>query len=161
MTKNDTYVDLDGKVFSLANLDAEERHLVNRLRRRARLKPDWTDFDKFGYQAVADLYDARGVPRKVSRTSVPFQIAQDLSGRIAVATGMARYGDYRDDLEELIQAHFPSRGAFCKATEISPTMLSHVMAGRKQLSLEALTTALERIGYQMHFLPTARAKRTG
>jgi hypothetical protein len=40
---------------------------------------------------------------------IPFQIAQDLSGRIAVATGMARYGDYRDELEELIQEHFPSK----------------------------------------------------
>ena len=161
MRKNETYVDLDGNAISLANLDAGERRLVNRLRRRASLKPDWDDFDNFCYQAVGDFYDSRGVPRKQSRNSVPFQIAQDLSGRIAVATGMARYGDYRDELEELIQQHFPSRAAFCKKTGISPTMLSHVMAGRKQLSLGALTTALERIGCQLRIMPAARAKRTG
>jgi hypothetical protein len=80
---------------------------------------------------------------------------------IAVATGMARYGDYRDELVELIQEHFPSRTAFCKKTGISPTMLSHVMAGRKQLSLGALTAALERVGCQLRIVPAARAKRTG
>jgi hypothetical protein len=161
MKKNDRYVDLDGNSISLANLDAQERRLVNRLRRRARLKPDWDDFDNFCYQAVGEFYDARGVPRKQSRNSVPFQIAQDLSGRIAVATGMARYGDYRDELEELIQKQFPSRAAFCKRTGISPTMLSHVLAGRKQLSLGALTSALERIGCQLRIIRPAQAKRTG
>jgi len=41
-------------------------------------------------------------------------------------------------------------------------MLSHVLAGRKQLSLTALTTALDPIGYQLHIVPTAPpAKRTG
>jgi hypothetical protein len=161
MKKNDTYIDLDGNAISLADLDAEERRLVNRLRRYARLNQNWDGFDNFAYKAVGEFYDARGVPRKVSRDSIPFQIAQDLSARIAVTTGMARYGDYRDELEDLIQAHFPSRGAFCKASGISPTMLSHVMAGRKQLSLGALTAALERVGYQLGIVPIAGAKQTG
>ena len=47
MGRNDRYMDLDGNVISLANLDREERRLVNRLLRRARLKPDWGDFDAF------------------------------------------------------------------------------------------------------------------
>ncbi len=73
-----------------------------------------------------------------------------------MATGIARYGDYRDELEELIQEHFPSRAAFCKKTGISPTMLSHVLAVRKQLSLGALTAALERVGFQLRIVPAAR-----
>jgi hypothetical protein len=161
MSKSDIYIDLDGKSLSLANLDEEELLLVNRLLRRARLKPSWNDFDNYGYRAVAEFYDARKVPRKQSRNSMAFHIVQDLSNRIAIASGMARYGDYRDELEELIGEHFPSRGAFCKATGISSTMLSHVMAGRKQLSLEALTAALQRIGYQLRFMPVERAKKTG
>jgi hypothetical protein len=40
-------------------------------------------------------------------------------------------------------------------------MLSHVFAGRKQLSLQALTTPLERIGYRPRFVPAGQAKRTG
>jgi hypothetical protein len=36
---------------------------------------------------------------------------------------------------------------------ISEDMLSHVLAGRKDLSLEALTTALERIGYRLRIVP--------
>ena len=162
MKRNDTYLDLDGKSISLMNLDVEERRLVNRLQRRARLKPDWNDFDNFCYQAVGEFYDSRGVLRKVSSKSIPFQIAQDLSGRIAVATGMARYGDYRDELEDLIRERFPSHRAFCKATGISPDMLSHVLAGRKDLSLEALSKGLDRIGYGLRIVPTAApAKRTG
>jgi hypothetical protein len=81
------------------------------------------------------------------------------SGRIAVATGMARYGDYRDELEDLIGAHFPSRRAFCKANGISPAMLSHGLAGRKDLSLGALSKGLERVGYRPRFVPAAESKR--
>jgi hypothetical protein len=40
-------------------------------------------------------------------------------------------------------------------------MLSHVLAGRKDLSLEALSKALDRIGYRLRIVPAARAKRTG
>jgi hypothetical protein len=161
MTRSETYTDLDGNQISLGQLDAEERRLVNRLRRPAGLNPDWDDFDNFCYKAVGDFYDARGVPRKLSRNSVPFRVAQDLSGRIAVATGMARLGDYRDELEDLIRERFRSRSAFCKATGISPDMLSHVLAGRKDLSLEALSAALQRIGYRLRIMPAARPKRTG
>ena len=46
-------------------------------------------------------------------------------------------------------------------------MLSHVLKGRKHLSLESLTRALERIGYKLRLLsavpgeplPQARGKR--
>lgn len=62
-------------------------------------------------------------------------------------------GDYRDELEELIQSNFPNRRAFCKAAGLSEDMLSHVLKGRKHLSLESLTRALERIGYKLRILP--------
>jgi hypothetical protein len=145
----------------LVELDAEERRLVNRLLRRAGRQRAWDDFDNFCYQAVGEFYDARGVSRKESRNSVPFRIAQDLSARIATATGAARPADYRDELEDLIRDQFPSARAFCRATGISPTMLSHVLAGRKDLSLATLAKALERIGYGLRFVPAARTKRTG
>jgi hypothetical protein len=40
-------------------------------------------------------------------------------------------------------------------------MLSHVLAGRKDLSLAGLTQALERIGYALHIRPAGPCKRTG
>jgi hypothetical protein len=169
MKRTDVYVDLDGHEISLAGLDAEERRLVARLRRRARTHPDWTDFDNYWTREVGTFYDARGVPRRVSRESVPVRIAQDLSARLGVAAGLVRLGDWRDELEDLVREEFPTRRAFCEATGISEDMLSHVLAGRKDLSLGALTKALERIGYALHIrrVPEVqpahaeRKKRTG
>jgi hypothetical protein len=45
----------------------------------------------------------------------------------------------------------PAR-AFCKATGLSEDMLGHVLAGRKELSLEALRKGLERIGYRLRIV---------
>src|SRR5436305_3676020 len=102
MRRADVYVDLDGHEIALAGLDAAGRQLVARLRRRARTHPDWTDFDNYWTREVGAFYDGRGVPRRVSRASVPFRIAQDLSGRLGIASGLVRPDDYRDELEDLI-----------------------------------------------------------
>ena len=161
MKRSDVYIDLEGNALSLAGLDAEERRLVARLCRRARTHPDWTDFDNYWTREVGRFYDARGVPRRVSRASVPVRIAQDLSGRLGIAAGLVRVGDWRDDLEDLVRKEFPTRRAFCEATGISEDMLSHVLAGRKDLSLATLTKALERIGYRLAITPDAEKKRTG
>jgi hypothetical protein len=164
---NEVYVDLDGHEIALAGLDAEERKLVERLRRRARSHPDWTDFDNYWTREVGAFYDGRAVPRRLSRPSVPFRIAQDLSGRLGIAAGMMRPDDYQSDLEELIRDKFGSQRAFCKATGLAEDMLSHVLAGRKDLSLASLTQALERIGYRLRIVaagepavPTGKGRRT-
>ena len=67
----------------------------------------------------------------------------------------------RDELEDLIRTKFKNHRAFCQATGISEDMLSHVLAGRKDLSLETLTQALQRIGYALHILPEPEFKQTG
>jgi hypothetical protein len=161
MKPSDTYLDLDGNQFSLADLDPEERRLVARLRRRARTRPDWDDFDNYWMAAVAAFYDGRGLSRKQSLRKVPYRIAQDLSSRLGIAQGYIRPDDYRDELEDLIQEHFPSRRAFCQATGLTDDMLSHVLAGRKDLSLGTLEAALARIGYRLRFAPAPEQKRTG
>jgi hypothetical protein len=161
MKRTDHYVDLEGKPIPLADLDAEERRLVAHLRRRAHIDPDWDAFDNYWTKTVASLYAARGRSWTQARQTVVYQIAQDLSSRLAVRAGLARLPDYRDELEELISAHFPSRRAFCKATGLSEDMLSHVLAGRKDLSLAKLTSALERVGYALHIAPARQRKQTG
>ncbi len=160
MKRTNVYADLDGNEISTAHLDVEERRLVARLRRRAARKPDWNDFDNFAFSAVRDFYGAREIPRRRSKESVPFQIALDLSARLGIEQGLIRPPDYLDQLEALVLNDFHSRRAFCKATGLSDSMLSHVLAGRKHLSLEALTKALKRIGYQLRITPVPR-RRTG
>jgi hypothetical protein len=161
MSLKNEYVDLDDNRIALADLDADERRLVAQLRRRARANPDWDAFDNYWMLAVTEFYDARGLSRKQSRQTAAFRIAQDLSSRLGLAQGAIAPDDYRDQLEELIREHFPSRRAFCQATGIAEDMLCHVLAGRKDLSLEALTQALARIGYRLHIAPAPERKRTG
>jgi len=151
--KSSIYRDLDGQDFDLTTLDADERALIDDLRRRAAKNPDWFEFDNYWIGVVLALYDARGWSRKKTVVTPLFQIAQDLSSRIAVDQGLARMGDYRDELEILIVTRFKSRRDFCKATGLSEDMLSHVLAGRKDLSIEALTKALGKIGYGLRMVP--------
>jgi hypothetical protein len=161
MSRNEHYVTLDGDELTLAKLDSQERRLVTRMRRLAKRNPGWDEFDNFALNGVQAFYEARGVPRKSIRQRIPFQIAIDLSARLGIAQGFIRPPDYLDQLEDLVLNHFPSRKAFCQASGISPTMLSHVLAGRKDLSLESLSKALERIGYRLRFVPATGTKRTG
>jgi hypothetical protein len=161
MKRTDVYVDLDGQEIPLVHLDAEERRLLTRIQRRAGTRPDWDAFDNWWTVAVAAFYQARGLARKAVPRTIPWRVAQDQSSRIAVAAGLARLGDYRDELEALIRAKYPSRRAFCEATGLSEDMLSHVLAGRKDLSLPKLTGALERIGYRLRIAPAGPRKRTG
>ena len=72
-----------------------------------------------------------------------------------VRTGLARSPDYRNRLDEIIRAEFPSRRAFCEATGISEDMICHVIAHRKHLAVDTLTDALERIGYELKITPIA------
>ncbi len=153
MSKVKVYVDLDGREICLGHLDAEERKLLARLRRRAATHPDWCDFDNYRFRTITEFYDARGVPRKVSRESVVYRVAQDLSSRLGLACGLIRPDDYQGELEDLIREKFPSRRAFCEATGLAEDMLSHVLAGRKDLSLAKLTGALARIGYRLRIVP--------
>lgn len=161
MKQNDVYMDLDGNALSLAGLDAHERRLVARLRRRARTRPDWNDFDNYRTRVLNEFYDARGLARSVVVRTLPWRIAQDLSSRLGVAAGTVRPPDYRDDLEDLIATRFGTRRAFCRATGLSEDLLSHVLAGRKDFSVSALTKGLERIGYRLAIAAGPRRKRTG
>lgn len=153
MPQANLYVDLDGHEFCLEHLDAEECKLLARIRRRARTHPDWDAFDNYWTNAVPTFYKPRGVARKEAPRTLPWRIAQDPSSRLGIATGLVRPDDYQGDLEDLIREKFPSQRAFCKATGLSEDMLSHVLAGRKDLSLAKLTGALERIGYRLRIVP--------
>jgi hypothetical protein len=153
------YVNCYGETIALDGLDSEERRLVARLRRRAQSGPGWCEFSDFAVNLVGAFYDKRGVSRKQARLSPVLRIALDLSSRLGIAEGKIAPPtfDYREQLERLVLL-FPTRRAFCKAAGISQNMLSHCLAGRKDLSMSSVSQALKRIGYRIDFVPQSKAK---
>lgn len=149
MIQPTTYRDLRGNEIRLNDLNDEERKLVERLTARAAKQPKWNAFDNFWMQQVGDFYSSRGMNRREITRTAAWRIAQDLSGRLAIEQGEARAPDYRDELDELIREHFPTRRAFCDATGLSEDMLSHVLARRKHLAIDTLNDALSRIGFTL------------
>lgn len=156
MAKNTKYIDLKNRSWNLSALDAHERRLVAALQKQAQEDVDWNDFDNSWMSAARKLYAARGLSgRDIPQTPV-YQIAQDLSNRIALRKGLARPVDYRDELEEIINQRFKTRRAFCEATGLAEDMLSHVLARRKHLAIDTLEQALFKIGYALHLKPVGR-----
>src|SRR5579862_8754640 len=111
---NATYVDLEGTVFGLSQFDAAERKLLAEIKKLAtaieRSKGDrlqrWCDFDNAWLPRIVAFYEARKISHKHVTKTALFQIAQDLSSRMAVAFGLARKADYRDRLREIIATSF-------------------------------------------------------
>ncbi len=167
-TLNTKYVDLKGREWSLRALDPAERKLIATLQehdqacRISGSEPaqKWCAFDNLWLPLVVSFYTARGLSRKEITQTPGYQIAQDLSGRMAIALGVARQPDYRSGLCEIIDAHFKTRREFCEATGLAEDMLSHVLAGRKDLSMESLSNALDRIGYTIRFVPSQGGQTT-
>jgi hypothetical protein len=155
------YMNLYGQEIPVSGMDAEERRLLARLRRRCRTHADWADFNGYWMREVAALYDERGLTRTQTRQKPIYRIAQDLCSRLGIAVGLVRPPDYRTEVEELIRLKFQTRRAFCQATGLSEDMLSHFLAGRKDMSLASLGDALARIGYRIGVVPAEPAMRTG
>jgi hypothetical protein len=168
MKRNDVYVDLNGDALALGELDAEERKLLARLRRRAKANPDWDHFDNYWTVAIPDFYEARGLVRKAVPRTLLWQIAQDLSSRLGIAAGHVQPPGPLDELDEFILSQFGSPRDFCRATGISHAALDGYLAGRADLSLLTLAEGLQRIGYRLRILPgtpvepaqTANGKRS-
>jgi hypothetical protein len=116
------------------------------------------EYRNYYVRRVGDFYEARGLSRADVTMTTVWQIAQNISGRLMVASGMARDSeDYRERLDTLIRDKFGSRRRFCEATGISEDMLSHVLAKRKHLSMQSLSDAMAKIGYtiQLTQMPDA------
>ena len=149
-TPTDVYADLHGVRYSLTHLDADERHLIEELSRFARDHCESSAFRNHFMGVVGDFYLKRGLSRREIAQTVVWRIAQDIGSRLMVAEGSARAPSLREELVDLIESQFSSRREFCQATGLSEDMLSHVLAGRKNLSIGALTDALAKVGYTIH-----------
>lgn len=160
MSLDDRYIDLKGREFSLAELDADERTLLKSLEQRADRAPPWHEFANFWMKLVGEFYDGRGLSRSQVRHTALYRIAQDLASRLAVEQGVARVPDYRDEIEALVRTRFKTRREFCEATGLSEDMLSHVLAGRKHIAIDTLSDALSRIGCALKIVPQTGPKRS-
>jgi len=149
------YVDLKGNRFALSGLDADERSALERLRKLARSNPEWSEYRNAWLAEVDRLYSARGLSRREIIHSIVYRVGQDIGSRLGIKQGKVREGDYRDELESLIQQRFQTRREFCDATGLSEDMLSHVLAKRKHLAVDTLADALAKIGYTIHIVPVA------
>jgi hypothetical protein len=154
MKGSEIYVDLDGNELSLSFLDAEERRLVARLCEYAGENPEYADFDSRAYDVVGAFYDARGRSRKQSIQTIPYRICLDLAGRLGIAQGLIRPEDPRNDLELLIEKHFPSVEAFAQASGIEAEVLKEFLVGEQDLSLDTLSSALQRVGCRVRIVFT-------
>ncbi len=152
MIQANRYFDLRGQMIDTSSLDEEERHLVDELQKYAEDHPDarTAEFHNFYFHHVGEFYLARGLTRREVTRTIVWRIAQDLNSRLMIAAGLAKRGDYRDELENLILMKYKSRRAFCEATGLSEDMLSHVLAKRKNLGIQTLAEALAKIGYTIH-----------
>ena len=157
MTKSSIYSTLNGEVFSLADLDSEERRLVNDLVTRQKSVAEWTEYANYYVRAVGDFYESRGLTRRAITGLPVWKIAQDLKSRLMVRAGQAVPPDYRDALGSLIRSAFPTQKAFCEATGLSEDLVSHVLARRKHLAIDTLSDALQKIGYRLQIVPTEKA----
>lgn len=161
-----TYVDLEGAEWELSLLSADERRLLSELQKKAVVCEQstdmatqrWCDFDNYWMPKVLAFYKSRKLTRKQTMRTAIFQIAHDMSGRLAIALGLARKADYRDRLLEIIETEFKTRREFCEKSGLPEDMLSHFLAGRKELSMGSLTQALDRIGYTIRFVPREATK---
>jgi hypothetical protein len=159
MIQANRYFDLRGHEIDASSLKDDERQLVDELHQYARQHSDarTAEFNNFYIQRIRDFYSKRGLSRREILQTVAWRIAQDLNGRLMIAAGLAKRGDYRDELETLILTKYKTRRQFCDATGLSEDMLSHVLAKRKDFGIQSLSDALAKIGYAIHItqLPEA------
>ncbi len=74
--------------------------------------------------------------------------------KYAVATQVL---NCREQLLSITETKFDTRREFCEAAGVTEDMLSHVLKGRKDLSIGALEELLGKIGYGLTLVPIRKA----
>ena len=151
-----TYRTLTGRLMDLQALSPKERKALGEVEEGYRLRPGWTEFART-WPAV--LRKRVWGKKRVPVGSPLYRVCQDMELRLGVAQGQVAPPDYRDRLDDLIEEKFGSRYAFCKAAGIDQGNLSHVLAGRRDFSLDVLRKALEVLDVQLDLIPIADVLR--
>ena len=155
--KPTTYVTLHNSELDLSSLTLEEAEFFEQAHRAYKESPDWLSFKQKWMNAVLSLYDRDNLPRREAIEKPLYRVIQDFGSRLMVRAGYAKLPGYREQIVAIIESKFKSRREFCEVTGLSETMLSHMLKGRKEVSIPNLTEALEKIGYGLAIVPLAKA----
>jgi hypothetical protein len=153
-----THTTLQGLELDLTSLTAEEAAVFDQARRAYAELPEWHAFKQKWLNEVLGLYDRQKLPRREAVAKPLYRAVQDLGSRLMVQAGYAKMPSYREQIVALIETMFETRREFCKATGLSEDMLSHVLKGRKDVSITTLTESLQKIGYALAIVPLPKAR---
>ena len=153
-----THTTLQGLELDLTSLTAEEAAVFEQARRAYAESPDWHAFKQKWLNEVLSIYDQQQLPRREAISKPLYRAVQDLGSRLMVQAGYAKMPSYREQIEAIIETKFETRREFCEATGLSEDMLSHVLRGRKDVSISTLTESLEKIGYALAIVPLPKAR---
>ena len=151
------YKNLRGDEFDLDSFSTEEAAIFLAARNEFGESPRWDDFKNKWYGTVMRFYAEQKVSSREAVTKPLYRVIQDMGSRLMIDAGWARMPDYRNQLESIIDDKYDTRRQFCEATGLSEDMLSHVLHGRKDLSIGTLTDALSKIGYGLSIVPLPSA----
>lgn len=151
-----TYRTMTGRTIDLAALSAKERDALTEVEGHYEQRPDWTEFARTWPALLRKRVWGR---KKIPVKSQLYRVCQDMELRLGVAQGQVAPPDYRDHLADLIEEKFGSRYAFCQAAGLDQGNLSHVLAGRKDFSLDVLRRVTELLDVQLDLVPTVEVYR--
>jgi hypothetical protein len=155
--KQNTYTTLKNHEYDLRTFSPEEAEVYRLATIAFEDNPEWIDFEQKWMNAALSIYDHQNVPRRETITKPLYRIVRDMGSRLMVAAGYAKMPGYREQIAAIIESKFATRRAFCEATGLSEDMLSHVLKGRKDVSISSLTEALQKIGYGLAIVPLVKA----
>ncbi len=153
-----THTTLQGLELDLTALTAEEAAIFDQARRASNESPEWHAFKQKWLNEVLSIYDRQKLPRREAIAKPLYRAVQDLGSRLMVEGGYAKMPSYREQIAALIETKFATRREFCAATGLSEDMLSHVLKGRKDVSIGTLTESLQKIGYALAIVPLPRTR---
>jgi hypothetical protein len=153
-----THTTLQGFELDLTSLTAEEAAVFDQARRAYAESPEWHAFKQKWLNEVLSIYDRQKLPRREAISKPLYRAVQDLGSRLMVEDGYAKMPSYQEQMAAIIEAKFETRREFCKATGLSEDMLSHVLKGRKDVSIGTLTDVLRKIGYALAIVPLPKAR---
>ncbi|MCO5167791.1 MAG: helix-turn-helix transcriptional regulator [Planctomycetes bacterium] len=151
-----TYRTMTGRRIDLGALSSKERDALAEVEGLYEQRPDWTEFARTWPAVLRRRVWGR---KKVPVESALYRVCQDMELRLGVAQGQVAPPDYRDHLADLIEEKFGSRYAFCRAAGLDQGNLSHVLAGRKDFSLDVLRRVAELLDVQLDLVPTVEVYR--
>jgi hypothetical protein len=156
--KHATHTTLQGLELDLTSLTGEEEAVFDQARRAYAESPEWHAFKQKWLNEVLRLYDRQKLPRREAVAKPLYRAVQDLGSRLMVQGGYAKMPSYREQIEAIIEEKFETRREFCEATGLSEDMLSHVLRGRKDVSIQTLTESLRKIGYALAIVLLPRTR---